>query len=97
MIEPSNRVVMEEETDPAVLAAARVRRERFERNWSWMEAHAGEVYGHRGKFVCVAGEELFVADTAEEVLTRARAAHPDDDGRFTRYIPLTKAARVYAH
>jgi hypothetical protein len=88
---------MEEETDPVELAKARAQQERFERNWAWMEAHAAEVYRHRGKFICIAGQQLFVADTVEEVLALAKAAHPEDDGRFTRYIPTERVARIYAH
>lgn len=97
MTEPGIQVVMEEETDPVELAKARAQQERFERNWAWMEAHAAEVYRHRGKFICIAGQQLFVADTVEEVLALAKAAHPEDDGRFTRYIPTERVARIYAH
>ena len=88
-------IVMEELTDPAELAKARAQDERFARNWAWFEAHASEIYAsHRGKCVCIAGEEIFVADTAQEVLASAMAAHPEDDGRFTRIIPREKVARV---
>ena len=62
-----------------------------------LESHAAEVYAHRGKFICVAGQQLFVGDTAEEVLAQAQAAHPEDGGRFTRYIPVNRADRIYAH
>jgi len=90
-------VVMEEVTDPAELAQARARGERFRRNWTWFEARAPEVYtAHRGKCICVAGEELFVADSPQEVLALAAATHPQDDGRFTLYIPRERMARVYA-
>jgi hypothetical protein len=61
-----------------------------------LEAHATEVYRHRGKVICVAGEELFVADSSEEVLAKARTAHPNDDGRVTRIIPRERGARIYA-
>src|SRR5665213_2554427 len=85
-------------TDPVELATAHAQDARFEKNWTWFNAHAVEIYGqHRGKCLCVAGQELFVADTPEEVLALARAAHPDDDGRFTRYIPLERAYRIYAN
>jgi hypothetical protein len=90
-------VVMEEVTDPSELAEARARREQFERNWSWFEDHAGDIYrNHRGKCICIAGQELFVADTPAEVLALARATHPEDDGRFTGIIPRERVARVYA-
>ena len=91
-------IVMEEVTDPVALTEAHTQDERFERNWAWFEAHAAEIYAaHRGKCICVAGEELFVADTPGEVLTMAVAAHPDDNGRFTRIIPRDRLARIYAN
>jgi hypothetical protein len=90
-------LIMEEVTDPEELAAIRARRARFARNAAWLQAHAAEVYTrYRGKCICVAGEELFVADTPEEVLTLARTAHPEDDGFFLHYIPREKLARIYA-
>jgi hypothetical protein len=52
---------------------------------------------YRGKCICIAGEELFVADTPEEVLTLAKVANPDDAGYFLYYIPREKLARIYAN
>jgi hypothetical protein len=70
---------------------------RADRNAAWLQEHAAEVYPHyRGKFICVAGEELYVADSAQEVLALARTAHPEDDGFFLRYIPRDKVARISA-
>jgi hypothetical protein len=90
--------VVEEVTDPTALARAREQDARFERNWAWFTAHAAEIYeAHRGRCVCVAGQELFAADTAAEALARAKAAHPEDDGRFTLQIPRDRTARIYAH
>ena len=65
-------VVMEEVTDPEELLKARAQDERFERNSTWLQAHIGEVYSqYRGKCICIAEEELFVADTTLEVLSMA--------------------------
>jgi hypothetical protein len=62
-----------------------------------LQAHIPEVYSrYRGKCICVAGEELFVAETPEEVIAMAEAAHPEDDGSLIRYIPKEKMARIYA-
>ncbi|NUQ65599.1 MAG: hypothetical protein HUU20_24280 [Pirellulales bacterium] len=98
MAEETVSVMMEEAVDPVELAEARAQRERFDRNSAWLQAHASEVYAkHRGKCICVAGEELFVADTAREAIARAKAAHPDDIGRFVHYIPKEKVPRIYAH
>ena len=90
------QIVLEEVTDATELAKAQKQDERFARNWAWFEAHAAEIYNqYRGKCICIAGEELFVADTPEQVLMKATTAHPEDDGRFTRIIPKEKVARIY--
>ena len=92
------QIVMEEVSNPVELEQERAQDARFARNWAWFEAHADEIYAsHRGKCICVAGEELFVADSPEDALSQATAAHPDDDGRFTRLIPLERMPRIYAH
>jgi len=93
------RIIMEEVTDPEELAQARALDERFARNSAWLQRHATEIYTHyRGKCICVAGEELFIADTPEEVLAQARAAHPEEKGSILiRYIPREKVARIYAY
>jgi hypothetical protein len=90
-------IEMEEVTDPGEIARARAQRERFDRNSAWLQAHAGEIYPqHRGKCICVAGQELFVADTPEEALALGKAAHPEDDGSFVQYVPRERFARIYA-
>jgi hypothetical protein len=95
MIPEETPIVMEEVTDPEEIAKARVQWEGFDRNSAWLQAHATEVFPrYRGKCICIAGEELFVADTPEEVLGLAAAAHPEDDGSFVHYIPREKVARI---
>lgn len=92
------KLVMEEVTDPVELAAAQAQREQFDRNSAWLQAHASEVYPrHRGKCICVAGEELFVAETASEAVAKATVAHPQDKGRFVHYIPKQRVSRIYAY
>jgi hypothetical protein len=91
-------IVMELVTDPGELAKARAQRDRFDRNSAWLQAHANQVYAqHRGKCVCVAGEELFVADSPEQAVALAKAAYPKDDGSFVRYIPKENVPRIYAN
>jgi len=94
-----NQIVIEFENSesPEELAAAGQQREQFDRNSAWLQAHIPEVYEkHRGKCICIAGQELFVGDTARIAVSLATAAHPDDRGWFTRYIPTEKVARIYA-
>ena len=91
-------IIMEAVTDPVELAKAQAQWERCDRNTAWLQAHASEIYPrYRGKCICIAGEELSVADTPEEVLALAKAAHPEDDGFFLHYIPREKVARIYAN
>jgi hypothetical protein len=92
-------IAMEEVTDPEELAQAHARDVRFARNSAWLQAHATEIYTqYRGKCICVAGEELFIADSPAEALAQARAAHPEEDGSILiRYIPRQKVARIYAY
>ena len=88
-------IIMEEVTDPVEFAKAQAEWERCDRNTAWLQAHASEIYTrYRGKCICIAGEELFVADTPEEVLALAKAAHPEDDGRFVHYIPREQLTRI---
>jgi len=98
MVDKPSPIVMEEVTDPEELAKARAQRERFDRNSAWLQGHITEIYArYRGKCICIAGEELFVADTPNEALALATAAHPEDDGRFLRDIPREKLDRIYAY
>lgn len=91
-------VIMEEVTDPVDLAQAQARRAKRERNSAWLEAHASEIYRrYRGKCICIAGQELFVADRPEDALALGARAHPEDNGSFVHYIPREKVARIYAN
>lgn len=91
-------VTMTVVTDAEEVAAFRARQARVDRNAEWLPTHASEIYRqHRGKHICIAGQEVFVADTAQQALALANAAHADDDGRYLRYIPKEKPPRIYAH
>jgi hypothetical protein len=97
MSESVPRIRMEQVTDPVELAKFGARQAQLDRNWAWFEQHAQEIYrAHRGKCLCIAGAELFVGDTPEEAVAKATEAHPDDEGRFTRYIPKERLPRIYA-
>jgi hypothetical protein len=90
-------VVMQEVTDADELVLARKQREQFDRNSDWLQHNIADIYAkHRGQYICVAGQQVFAADNVKDAIEQATAAHPDDEGWFTRYIPKDKAARVYA-
>jgi hypothetical protein len=87
-----------EVTDPTELAELHLQQQRFRRNSDWLQANVSRIYAcHRGKYACVAGEELFVADSVEEALKQARGVHPVDNGLLVRYIPAQRMERIYAH
>ena len=84
----SQPIVMEEVSDPVEVLKARNRRAKFDRNFAWFSIHAPEVYErHRGRFICIAGEEVFAADTPEVAIALATAVHPEDEGKFVQHIP----------
>lgn len=92
-----NAIEVEEVTDPAELARARKLDEQADANSAWLQGHIADVYTkHRGKFICVAGQELFVGETVKEAVAQATAAHPDDEGCLMRYILMEKVPRIYA-
>jgi hypothetical protein len=95
MITKSNQIVVEEVTDPNELTRGRSRQQQFERNLAWFRPHAAAIYAaHRGKHICISERELFVAESAPDVLLLARQAHPNDEGRFTLYIPQEAIERI---
>ena len=96
MIAP--RVFLEEVRHSGDTSERRAQRERARRNSAWLQAHWPELLPHaRGKFLAVAGEEAFLADTPEGAWARARAAHPEDDGIISQYVIAREGPRVYGH
>ena len=92
------QITMEEMTDPEELAKLQPQWAQAERNSAWLQTHTTEIYRtYRGKFIVVAGEELFVGDTAKEADALAEAAHPEDKGSLGRYIYPKKMIRIYAN
>jgi hypothetical protein len=94
----SPELQMEIVSDPQEVARLQVEGEQLDRNLDWFDRHAAEIYRqHRGKCFCVAGEELFVANTSPEAIAKAKEAHPEDQGWFIGYIPREKMLRIYAN
>ncbi|MFN8633336.1 MAG: hypothetical protein U0893_05725 [Chloroflexota bacterium] len=82
--------------DDGELEAALRRREQFDINAAWLEAHGDEVFEqYHGQCICVSGGDVFAAESALDALALAEAAHPEDDGRFIYQVPSERAIRVY--
>lgn len=73
--------------------------EEFRKNIAWWNAHVKEIRdAHTGKFVCVAGQELFVGDDPIEVMARAKAAHPNPGFGFVSLrLSTHRGPKIYAN
>jgi len=90
--------VIEHVTDTAEIARHRDQHERARRNSDWLQAHWAELLPQaRGRFVAVAGQEAFIADTGEEARSLAMKAHPADDGALCQYVFPRPGPRFYGH
>jgi hypothetical protein len=85
-------------TDPDENARLWDAHSRFLRNVDWLFSHWPTVLPQgRGKYVAVAGEEPFIADTYAEARRLAEMAHPDEScGIFVHRIPATDRILIYA-
>ena len=95
MAEPACSI--EEVSELHEIARRRAQDERHRRNSEWLQAHWAEVLPQaRGKFLAVAGQEPFIADTPAEAWAWVDATHPDDNGAIVRYIRPETGPRIYA-
>ncbi len=88
---------IEEINDPVEVARCKAQDERGRRNSDWLLAHWADLLPQaRGRFVAVAGQEAFIADTHEEAWAMARKAHPEDDGALasTSSLKRGRASRL---
>lgn len=91
------KIELVEVTDPEEIRQANEQWRQFDRNSDWLQANVRDVYKrYRGQVICIAGQELFAADTAQEAIAAAMQAHPEDMGWFTRIIPREQVPRIYA-
>ena len=68
--------VIEEVTDPAEIVRSREQDAQHKRNSDWLQAHWSDVLPQaRQKFLAVAGQEAYIADTAEEAWAWTATAH----------------------
>ena len=92
------KIVIEVITDPEQIARSKAMDEQFKRNLDWLQSHWGDVLPQaRGKFVAVAGQQTFVADTAKEAWAWCDNTHPEDKGPWVTFVPATLGPRIYAN
>jgi hypothetical protein len=89
---------IEEINDPVEVARCTAQDERGRRNSDWLQAHWADLLPQaRGKFVAVAGQEAFIAGTAEEAWAWAAKVHPEDNGALVRHVRVGQGPRIYAN
>ena len=92
------KTIVEDITDPAEIAGLRARHEQAQRNGDWLESHWNELLPRAyGKFIAIAGQEAFIADTPKEAWAWARASHPEDRGALVEYVLPPGGPRFYAN
>jgi hypothetical protein len=90
--------VIEEVTDPEEIRRVHAQDERHRRNNAWLQAHWEDLLPQaRGKFVAVAAQEAFIAETPEAAWPWVEAAHPEDNGAIIQYVRTQRGPRIYAH
>lgn len=90
--------IIEEVTDPVEIARHRAQDEQAKRNSDWLQAHWASVLPQaRGKFLAVAGQEVFIADTPAEAWGWAEQKHPEDRGALVQYVFPEGGPRIYAY
>jgi hypothetical protein len=98
MLMSESKLVLELNNDPVRGAKVKAQGERARRNSEWLAAHWADLLpSARGRHVAVAGQQAFVADTAEGACALARAAFPDDDGALVQYVFAHTHPRFYAN
>src|SRR5579871_5984281 len=90
--------VVEEITDAETIAKYRIGLEQFQRNSDWLQDHWSYLIpGVYGKHLAVAGQEAFIGDNVDDVIARAKAAHPDDVGMFVEFVRPPLGPRIYGN
>src|SRR5262249_28818675 len=83
---------------PGDAGAVAARMERARRNSQWLQAHWADLLPRaQGQFLAVAGEEAFIASSAEEAWAWARGTHPEDDAATVQYVNSQPGPKIYAH
>jgi len=96
MIEP--KVVIEEVIDPIEIARHREQDDQFKRNLDWIQSHWSEILpADYGKYLAVAGQQAFLADSPQEARALAEAAHPNDKGIWVHYLRPPGGPRIYGN
>src|SRR4051812_15382421 len=91
-------MIIEQVTDPAEVAMYREVFAAADLNFKWLDENWHAVLPQAyDKYLAVAGQQAFIADTPQQARALAIAAHPDDKGLICRFVSSHKGPRIYAH
>jgi hypothetical protein len=91
-----NHCIIEAIDDDARSGPARGQIERGWRNLNWLTANWATLLPQaQGRFVAVAGQESFLADSAVAAWAWAKSDHPNDDGAIVQYVRQDQGPRIY--
>jgi hypothetical protein len=92
------QAIVEEVTDPDEIARTQAQLQQARRNSDWLQAHWSDVLPQAyGRFIAVAGQEAFIAETPRAAWAWARAKYPDDRGALVEYVIPPGGPRFYAN
>jgi hypothetical protein len=91
------KVTIDEVTDPREIERHRVQDEWHARNLKWLESHWSDLPHACGRYVAVADEQAFVAETAAAAWAWVRSEHPHDGGAVVMRVPAEQGWRIYAN
>lgn len=91
-------LLIEELTDPAEIARIHAQHAQAQRNADWLESHWNELLPEAfGKFIAVADQQGYIAESAGEAWAWAKATHPEDKGALVEYVLPPGGPRFYAN
>ena len=68
-----------------------------QQNWDWLEAHWSDLVPRAyGRFLAVARQVVFLADTLDAAIEWVRTVHPDDTGHIVEYVWPPQGPRIYS-
>jgi hypothetical protein len=95
---PMSRPPFVIEENSASSASTRAQHEQAQKNLDWLQYHWPDLLPPAlGKFVAVAGQQAFIADSPAEARSRAIAAHPEDKGVLVQYVRPEKGPHIYGN
>lgn len=91
-------LIVEDVTDPVEIARIHAVIGQAERNSAWLESHWDDLLPEaHGKFIAIAGQEAYIASSAEEAWAWAKRMHPDDVGALVEFVLPPGGPRFYAN